>query len=290
MRRVHPRRSIGLPSWAGGGHQPHASHTSSARRVSDGLYVATGRARRGRCQMQAALPDVAKPLPRTAWPVFRVNTRHRKAASCRHFQCARVDSNHHGEISPQGPQPRTGRTDASERLRIVQFAGFRGQIGRIWRRECCQDVAMGRRRSAWQTWARRSAPEQVTRRWRVPSNRRACSVHLRSWGIRGRAGSADTELRFLAPRAALRRTEHSREQRAADATIVLGGIHSTNVDVCSGSRPRRRVSAKRRISPPRSAPRLNDRTVSWPAIRVRVYGIARRAELRETSERCGWLS
>jgi hypothetical protein len=79
VRRVHPRRSIGLPSCAGGGHQPHASHTSSARRVSDGLYVATGRARRGRCQMQATLPDVAKPLPRTAWPVFRVKTRHRKA-------------------------------------------------------------------------------------------------------------------------------------------------------------------------------------------------------------------
>jgi hypothetical protein len=37
--------------------------------------------------------------------------------------CARVDSNHHGENSPQGPQPDTGGVDRSGGVQIVQFVG-----------------------------------------------------------------------------------------------------------------------------------------------------------------------
>src|SRR4051794_486539 len=48
------------------------------------------------------------------------------------FACARVDSNHHGEISPQGPQPRTRAKDASAGVQIVQIARIRGRSGRIW--------------------------------------------------------------------------------------------------------------------------------------------------------------
>jgi hypothetical protein len=55
--------------------------------------------------------------------------------------CARVDSNHHGPLSPQGPQPRTRAQDASRSVRIVQTARFRGHIGRIWNSECCRVVA-----------------------------------------------------------------------------------------------------------------------------------------------------
>src|SRR5580700_6528090 len=37
--------------------------------------------------------------------------------------CARVDSNHHGENSPQGPQPDPGGADGSDGVQIVHFAG-----------------------------------------------------------------------------------------------------------------------------------------------------------------------
>jgi hypothetical protein len=63
------------------------------------------------------------------------------------FPCARVDSNHHGEISPQGPQPRTRRADPSAGVQIVQIAGFRGRTGRIWSGKCCHDVATRPRRA-----------------------------------------------------------------------------------------------------------------------------------------------
>jgi len=73
---------------------------------------------------------------------------HRQAPESAPSSCARVDSNHHGEISPQGPQPRTRPQDASERVRIVHFAGARGHVGRIWRGGCCHDVATAQLSSA----------------------------------------------------------------------------------------------------------------------------------------------
>ena len=43
----------------------------------------------------------------------------RKRLACRHFRCARVDSNHHGPYGPQGPQPCTKSVDTSRRAEIV---------------------------------------------------------------------------------------------------------------------------------------------------------------------------
>jgi hypothetical protein len=52
-----------------------------------------------------------------------------------------MDSNHHGEISPQGPQPHTPAPATSAGVRNVQIARVRGHIERIWSSECCHDVA-----------------------------------------------------------------------------------------------------------------------------------------------------
>src|SRR5258708_37896251 len=38
--------------------------------------------------------------------------------------CARIDSNHHGEISPQGPQPHTSRADAFRASRSSNLRAF----------------------------------------------------------------------------------------------------------------------------------------------------------------------
>jgi hypothetical protein len=62
--------------------------------------------------------------------------------------CARVDSNHHGALAPQGPQPRTRPPDAYRSVRIVQTARFCGRIGHIWSGESCHDVATAAR-SVW---------------------------------------------------------------------------------------------------------------------------------------------
>jgi hypothetical protein len=56
---------------------------------------------------------------------------------------AQVDSNHHGEISPQGPQPDTGGVDGFGGVQIFHFAGFRGHIGRVWKGGCSQSVLTG---------------------------------------------------------------------------------------------------------------------------------------------------
>jgi hypothetical protein len=56
-------------------------------------------------------------------------------------QCARADSNHHGEISPRGPQPPTGRNIGPLASKSSRLRAFPAHIGRIWRRECCHDVA-----------------------------------------------------------------------------------------------------------------------------------------------------
>jgi hypothetical protein len=61
-----------------------------------------------------------------------------KAGFAALFQCARVDSNHHGPNGPQGPQPDPRAVDGSGSVQIVQFVGFRGRIGRIWRSGFCQ--------------------------------------------------------------------------------------------------------------------------------------------------------
>jgi hypothetical protein len=56
-------------------------------------------------------------------------------------QCARVDSNHHGENSPQGPQPHTPVKSRSARVQIVRFVRDRGRIGHIGRNDLCQRCA-----------------------------------------------------------------------------------------------------------------------------------------------------
>jgi hypothetical protein len=81
--------------------------------------VATGRPRRA----TRRIPDAPKPRP------------------CRASRCARMDSNHHGEISPQGPQPCTHLPDLSAGVQNVQIVRFPGHIGRIWMGDCCHDVA-----------------------------------------------------------------------------------------------------------------------------------------------------
>ena len=53
-------------------------------------------------------------------------------------ECARVDSNHHGPLSPQGPQPWTPAPYASARVQIVRYVRVRGHIGRIGRNDICQ--------------------------------------------------------------------------------------------------------------------------------------------------------
>ena len=65
-------------------------------------------------------------------------------AADRHSQCAREDSNLHGPFSPQGPQPRTARVDASKGVQIVQIARFRGRTGRNGRGGCCHGCCHGR--------------------------------------------------------------------------------------------------------------------------------------------------
>jgi hypothetical protein len=57
---------------------------------------------------------------------------------CSAYQCARVDSNHHGEISPQGPQPYSRVPHASARVQIVRFVRICGHIGGIGRTDLCQ--------------------------------------------------------------------------------------------------------------------------------------------------------
>jgi hypothetical protein len=64
-----------------------------------------------------------------------------KQRFCRSFLCARVDSNHHGENSPQGPQPRTPAPDASARVQIVRSVRLFGHGGRIGRNHLCQRCA-----------------------------------------------------------------------------------------------------------------------------------------------------
>ena len=59
------------------------------------------------------------------------------------FQCAREDSNLHGPYSPQGPQPCTGRVDASTGVQIVQIGRFAGRIRRIGRNGCCHGCCHG---------------------------------------------------------------------------------------------------------------------------------------------------
>jgi hypothetical protein len=57
-------------------------------------------------------------------------------------ECARVDSNHHGEISPQGPQPDPPIPCVFAGVCIAHFAGFRGRVGRVGRPGFCQRFVM----------------------------------------------------------------------------------------------------------------------------------------------------
>jgi hypothetical protein len=75
----------------------------------------------------------------------------RRAADPKARQCARVDSNHYGEISPQGPQPDRGGVDGFRGVQIVQFARFSGPAGRIRQGGCCHGVATDRGASAVDT-------------------------------------------------------------------------------------------------------------------------------------------
>jgi hypothetical protein len=64
------------------------------------------------------------------------------------------------ELPPHGPEPCASGPDASARVQIVRFAGFRGRIGRIWRGECCQTVVTPRASYDVPQWrpSRRSQP------------------------------------------------------------------------------------------------------------------------------------
>jgi hypothetical protein len=62
------------------------------------------------------------------------------------MRCARVDSNHHGEQSPQGPQPHSPVPYASVRVQIVRFVRDRGRIGHIGRNDLGQRWATPRLR------------------------------------------------------------------------------------------------------------------------------------------------
>jgi hypothetical protein len=55
-----------------------------------------------------------------------------------------MDSNHHGEISPQGPQPRPDASDASAGVHSKRFACVRVAVGHIWRGVCSHDVLTAR--------------------------------------------------------------------------------------------------------------------------------------------------
>jgi hypothetical protein len=68
----------------------------------------------------------------------------KKASLSRAFKCAREDSNLHGELSPQGPQPDPGGVDGFRGVQIVQFAQFSGPAGRIRKGGCCHGVATDR--------------------------------------------------------------------------------------------------------------------------------------------------
>ena len=108
--------------------------------------MARGHKRREGRTAQARV-GVAKPLRRPAFAPIGATGPPREPTLSSHFRCARVDSNHHGEISPQGPQPRTRTQDASRSVQIVQVARLRGHIGRICSSERCHDVATARCRT-----------------------------------------------------------------------------------------------------------------------------------------------
>jgi len=59
------------------------------------------------------------------------------------FQCAREDSNLHGPISPQGPQPESTRVDGFSGVRGPQIGGFSARVGRAGRGGCCQGCCHG---------------------------------------------------------------------------------------------------------------------------------------------------
>jgi hypothetical protein len=58
-------------------------------------------------------------------------------------RCARMDSNHHGEISPQGPQPHSASVDTLTGVQIVHFVTIPRRTRRIRQHGCCQSVASG---------------------------------------------------------------------------------------------------------------------------------------------------
>jgi hypothetical protein len=53
-------------------------------------------------------------------------------------QCARVESNHHGENSPQGPQPWARGVDPSAGVQDRHSVGSCGRFGTIGRSDFCQ--------------------------------------------------------------------------------------------------------------------------------------------------------
>jgi hypothetical protein len=74
-----------------------------------------------------------------------VGPRAAKSPAVRGFSlCAREDSNFHGPIGPQGPQPRTQCVDASTSVQIVHIARFRGRIGRAGQGGCCHQCCHGK--------------------------------------------------------------------------------------------------------------------------------------------------
>jgi hypothetical protein len=77
------------------------------------------------CSRRFVQPPGTKPEE----PIWRIS---------RASQCARVDSDHHGPYSPQGPQPYRRPEYASAGVQIVRFVGIPGRMGRIERTDLGQ--------------------------------------------------------------------------------------------------------------------------------------------------------
>jgi hypothetical protein len=102
--------------------------------VALGVSLARAAVRAGTARLPGSCCGSAPP-PRLSSPRLWGDRRRVPA------QCARMDSNHHGEISPQGPQPDRGGVDGFRGVQIVHFAKVSGRAGRIRQGGCCHGVA-----------------------------------------------------------------------------------------------------------------------------------------------------
>jgi hypothetical protein len=127
---------------------------------------------------RTSIPLSRRPDGRTGWTYCHVTTarpppdgsnRHdqgmKKAPACGGFSlCAREDSNFHGPFGPQGPQPWTGRVDASRGVQIVQIAKVPWTQWTRWTHRMLSRVLS---RRAPSTVCRRSPTKGVSDSWRL---------------------------------------------------------------------------------------------------------------------------